>query len=66
MRKTAECAPDHPLSKENSYANIFQKLSSSMRPLSRIGVLGGAMRPPPFCAFGAFQPPLSAQFFPSG
>jgi hypothetical protein len=66
MRDTAEHAPDLPLSKVNSFADIFRKLSSFHVPLGRIGVLGGAMQPLPFCAFGAFRPPLRAWFLPSG
>ncbi len=43
-----------------------ESCQASMRPLGCIGVLGGAMWPFPFCAFGAFWPPLRARFLPSG
>jgi hypothetical protein len=64
MREIAKLAPDLLLSKVNSFADIFRKLSNFH--LGRIGVLGGAMRPPPFCAFNIFQPPLRIRFLPSG
>ncbi len=43
-----------------------ESCQTTICPLSRIGVLGGATQSPPFCASDAYQPPLRAQFLPSG